>query len=146
MEIVGLRGDRVRLVPSEASLHLENALRWMNDPEITNLPDLNWGVSRRQEVAFFERIEAQRDTDMHWALINENDRHIGFIGLHQMDWQLRSATSGLVIGEKSIWGRGYGTDAIRTKTRFVFDELGLHRIEGQTMSSNSAMRKVFQKC
>jgi [ribosomal protein S5]-alanine N-acetyltransferase len=146
MEIVGLRGDRVRLVPSEASLHLENAIRWMNDPEITNLLDLNWGVSRRQELDFFERIEARRDAEMHWALLNENDRHIGFIGLNQIDWQTRSATSGLMIGEKSVWGRGYGTDAIRTKTRFVFDELGLHRIEGQTMGSNFAMRKVYQKC
>jgi ribosomal-protein-alanine N-acetyltransferase len=146
MEIAGLRGDRVRLVPSEGSLHLENAIRWMNDPEITNMLDLNWGVSRRQELAFFERIEAGRDNEMHWALLNENDRHIGFIGLHQIDWQSRVATSGIVIGEKSLWGRGYATDAIRTKTRFVFDELGLHRIEGQTMGPNLAMRKVYKKC
>ena len=35
MDIVGLKGEKVRLVPSEPSLHLENALRWMNDPDVT---------------------------------------------------------------------------------------------------------------
>ena len=55
MEIIGLVGDRVRLVPSEASEHLENALRWMNDPEVTARLHVISGVTRRQEELFFER-------------------------------------------------------------------------------------------
>ena len=54
MEIVGLRGERVRLVPPDRTLHLENALVWLNDPEITATIKLNLGVSRRQEEIFFE--------------------------------------------------------------------------------------------
>jgi RimJ/RimL family protein N-acetyltransferase len=144
MEIAGLRGERVRLVPTNAEQHLENALRWFNDPEVTNLLDLFWGVTRGQEVAFFERIESQRDNDLHWAILNENDRHIGFIGLHQIDWRNRSAHGGLVIGERSVWGLGYAVDAVNTRTRFAFDQLGLHRIEGHTL--NPAMRRVYEKC
>jgi ribosomal-protein-alanine N-acetyltransferase len=144
MEIVGLKGERVRLVPPESEQHLENALHWLNDPETAILLDFNWGVSRRQEVAFFERMEAQRDTDMHWALLDENDRHIGFVGLHQIDWRARCATGGLLIGERSVWGRGYATDAVRTRTRFAFEQLGLHRIEGHSL--NPAMCRVYEKC
>ena len=144
MEIVGLRGERVRLVPSEAEQHLENALRWFNDPEVTALLDIYWGVTRREEVAFFERMDAGRDHDLHWAILNENDRHIGFIALHQIDWRMRSATGGMLIGERSFWGQGYATDAVRTRTRFAFDQLGLHRIEGHTL--NPAMRRVYEKC
>jgi RimJ/RimL family protein N-acetyltransferase len=144
MEIVGLRGDRVRLVPPDATLHLENALRWFNDPEITALLDLYWGVGRRQEVAFFERIEIQGEPDFNWALLDENDRHIGFIALQKIDWKMRCASGGLAIGERDAWGRGYATDAVRTRTRFAFDQLNLHRVEGQTM--NAAMRRVYEKC
>jgi RimJ/RimL family protein N-acetyltransferase len=144
MEIAGLRGERVRLVPSEAEQHLENALRWMNDPEVTNLLDVFWGVTRGEEVAFFERTATQRENSLQWALLNENDRHIGFIGLHNIDWRTRCASGGLVIGEKGVWGQGYASDAVQTRTRFAFEQLGLHRIEGHTL--NPAMRRVYQKC
>ena len=144
MEIAGLRGERVRLVPSEAAQHLENAIRWFNDPEVTNLLDVFWGVNRGEEVAFFERLASQRDTVLHWALLNENDRHIGFIALHQIDWRMRCAAGGLMIGERSVWGQGYASDAVRTRTRFAFEQLGLHRIEGHTI--NPLMRRVYEKC
>jgi RimJ/RimL family protein N-acetyltransferase len=143
MEIVGLKGDRVRLVPSEASLHLENALRWMNDPEVTARLNLISGVTRRQEELFFERMATQRETDLHWAIITEEFGHIGFIALHQINWPIRSAIGGIMIGELRAWGHGFATDAVRVRTRFAFEQLGLHRVEGHTI--NPAMRRVYEK-
>jgi RimJ/RimL family protein N-acetyltransferase len=143
MEIVGQRGDRVRLVPPDRTLHLENALVWLNDPEITATIKLNLGVSRRQEELFFDVIETRRDSDFVWAILDEKAQHIGFIGLHEINWRNRWATGGLFIGKRAAWGRGYATDAVRVRTRFAFGELGLHRIEGHTM--NPAMKRVFEK-
>ena len=59
MEIVGLSGDRVRLVPPDRTLHLENALAWLNDPDVTATLKLNLGCSRRQEEKFFDQIETR---------------------------------------------------------------------------------------
>ena len=73
MSIVGLKGERVRLVPPDRTLHLENALVWLNDPEITATIKLNLGVTRRQEELFFEQIETTRDTDFVWAILDEAD-------------------------------------------------------------------------
>ncbi len=144
MDVVGLKGESVRLVPSQASSHLENALRWMNDPEVTARLDLNLGVTRRQEEAYFEHIETRRENDLHWAILAEDGSHIGFIALHQIQWRARSGIGGLVIGERNAWGRGYASDAVRVRTRFAFEQLGLHRIEGHTI--NPAMRRVYEKC
>ncbi len=140
----GWQGERVRLIPSERSLHLENALRWFNDPEIVGTIEINWGVTRRQEEEFFEHVETRRETDLHWAIHDESDHHIGFIGLHAIHWRHRTATGGLLIGERDAWGKGYATEAVRVRHRIAFDELGLHRIEGHTI--NPAMCRVYDKC
>ena len=144
MELVGLRGDRVRLVPPDRLLHLENALRWLNDPDVTATLEFNHGVSRGEEEAFFDRIETARETDLVWAVLDEARRHIGFVGLHAIAWRRRCASGGLFLGERDAWGQGYATDAVRVRTRFAFDQLGLHRVEGHTF--NPAMRRVYEKC
>ena len=100
-------------------------------------------ASRKQEEAFFDRIESQGDGDFIWAILDETERHVGFIGLHTIDWRNRSATGGLVIGDRSAWGRGYATDAVAVRTRFAFAQLGLHRINGHTF--NPAMKRVYEK-
>jgi RimJ/RimL family protein N-acetyltransferase len=143
MDVVGLRGERVKLVPAEPAVHLENAFLWMNDPEVTARLDYFSGVTRRQEEAFFDRIAANSETELHWAIETEDLGHVGFIALQQIAWRTRSALGGIVIGDRRGWGRGFGTDAVRVRTRFAFEQLGLHRIEGHTI--HPAMRRVYEK-
>ena len=144
MEIVGLVGDRVRLVPPERMRHADNAYRWFNDPAVTCTLGMNFGASRRSQDEFLDRIEQFRNGDLTWAIHDETDRHIGFISLQGYSLPHRTATGSLVIGARDAWGRGYATDAVRTRTRFAFEQVGLHRIEGQTISP--AMCRVYDRC
>lgn len=144
MDLIGLPGERVRLVPPDRTRHLENALHWMNDPAVVASLALNLGITRREEEAFFDKIETRTDTDMVWAIVDETDTHIGFIGLHGISWRHRTATGGLVIGRREAWGKGYASDAVRVRTRFAFEQMNLHRIEGHSI--NPAMCRVYEKC
>lgn len=143
MSLVGLRGECVRLVPLDRALHLENALRWLNDPAVTATIERNFGATRRQEEEYFDRMESPGDGDLAWAILDAEERHVGLIGLHGINWRHRSATGGLVIGEPDAWGRGIATDAVRVRTRFAFEQLGLHRIAGHTI--HPGMRRVYEK-
>lgn len=78
---------------------------------------------------------AGRERDLVWALLDAEGRHIGFYGLHRVDWHNRCATGGLVIGERGAQGKGYGTDTIRTRLLIAFDQMGLHRVQGDTFNA-----------
>ncbi len=144
MEIVGLRGEKVRLVPVDRVQHFDNSVQWLNDPEVTRYLTLTAGVTIGMEEEWFQKVQ-KRDTDYVWAIHDERNRHIGFTGLHAIDWRNRRATSGPVIGEKDAWGRGYGTDAMRVRTKFAFETLNLHRIESAAHAENVASQKALEK-
>lgn len=144
MDIVGLRGDKAGLVPVDKRVHMENALRWMNDPEVTQYLLLVMGVTPGMEEQWMDRVQ-KRDTEYVWAIVDDQNRHIGFTGIHGIDWRLRLATTGTVIGEKSAWGKGYGTDVMRIRTKFAFEILNLHRLQSESRIDNIASQRALEK-
>ena len=52
---------------------------------------------------------------------------------------------GIVIGEKSEWSKGYGTDAIRTLLDLGFCEMNLHRIFLRVDSDNARGIRCYEK-
>lgn len=143
--LVGIRGERIRLVPLDADRHLENYVRWFNDPEVTRYLGANLPMSRLAERAFFERLPSSPPHDIVWAIHDEHDRHIGGTGLHGIDWLNRHATSGIVIGDKAVWGRGYGAEVMRVRTRWAFEELGLRRIDSICFADNHGSARCLER-
>jgi len=144
MELVGLKGEKVRLVPPDKTLHLENTIRWMNDPAVTRYLNLNTGVTRGMEEEWLNRIQ-KRENEFVWAILDDHDRHIGFTGIHRVDWRFRSAQTGTVIGDKNAWRRGFGSDAMRVRTRFAFETLGLHRLNSAARIDNLGSQRALEK-
>jgi len=145
MEIIGIEGERIRLVPLDREAHLENIVRWFNDPEVRKYLNHMLPISKEEEEKFFDQIR-DSETDFVFAILDEKRNYIGITGIHELNWQNRSARTGMLIGEKSAWGKGYGTDVVKTRTRYIFEQLGLNRIKSETFVENGAMVKVFEKC
>ena len=143
-ELVGLKGAKVRLVPPDKHAHLENSIRWLNDPEVTEYLLMTTGVTRGMEEEWFDRVQ-KRDTDFVWAILDDQDRHIGFTGIHRINWRLRLGGTSTVIGEKDAWRKGFGSDAMRVRTRFAFETMGLHRLESEARIDNIASQRALEK-
>jgi RimJ/RimL family protein N-acetyltransferase len=142
----GWEGELVRLVPLDKAKHLENAVLWMNDPEVTHwLLVGDYPLSRRAEEAYFDRHGEVNENDIAWAIETLEGKHVGFSGLHQISHFHKIAISGTVLGDKEAWGKGYGTDAARVRARYAFDVLGLRMIESGILEGNERSIKMQEK-
>lgn len=139
-------GERVRLRAIERS-DIPTFLRWVNDPEVRRFLLMFEPMSEASEERWFERRLEARD-DYLFSFEGSFDgewRILGNIGLHRVDWKNRSATLGIMLGEKEHWSKGFGTEAVRLMLRFAFGELNLHRVELDVFDFNPRAIRCYEK-
>jgi len=142
----GWEGDKVRLVPLDRDKHLGNALKWFNDPEVTEwLETGDWPLTRGAEEEFFSASERAGKSSVQFAVESLQGEHVGFSGLRSIDWQSRVAVSGSVIGRKDLWSKGIGGDAVRVRNRYAFEVLGLRLLIATVIADNGASLAMLAK-
>jgi diamine N-acetyltransferase len=140
-------GQKVRLRPVERE-DLPRYVRWFGDPEVRRHLLVYLPFSLAQEERWYEELQGRlsRGDDVLLAVDTVQGVHIGNVGLDSIDWKNRSAELGIVIGEKTHWGQGYGTDAIRTLLRLAFEEMNLHRVFLRVDVDNARGIRCYEKC
>jgi RimJ/RimL family protein N-acetyltransferase len=142
----GWEGEKARLVPLDKAKHLDNAVVWMNDPEVTAWTLVgDWPMTRLAEEDFFDRAMRETEKELHFAVETLAGDHIGFSGLHRIDWRQGVATTGTLLGRRDLWGQGYGTDAARLRVRHAFEVLGLRMLLSEVMADNVGSLKMLLK-
>lgn len=143
-----LVGKRVCLRPIERE-DLEKFVRFFADPEVRSHLDMVLGLSNAQEIAWFEEQLRQPPLEQPFAVDlvqgTERPRLIGGAGLRAFDWRNRSAELGLVIGDKAMWGQGFGTEITRLLLRHAFFTLNLHRVWLRVFVDHVRAQKVYEK-
>ena len=127
-------------------------LRWNSDPEVLY-------YSEGDDVSSYSLEDIQGmyrgvSQSAYCFVIELDGRPIGECWLQQMNLERilqkhpreDCRRIDLMIGEKELWGRGIGTDVIRTLTRFGFDLDGAGAIFGcGTSDYNPRSLRAFQK-
>lgn len=75
----------------------------------------------------------------------DGDRYIGGCGLVDLDWKNRHSKVGIFIGDKTLWGKGYGTDAMNVLLDFIFNEMGLLKVMLDVYDFNKRAIKSYEK-
>jgi UDP-4-amino-4,6-dideoxy-N-acetyl-beta-L-altrosamine N-acetyltransferase len=138
-----IKGSKIRLRRIERA-DIPTFVRWFSDPEVREFLLINRPISMAEEERWFERQLTDQNSEV-FAIETQDGRHIGNIGLHQLDWIHRSAEMGIVIGEKEFWGRGYGSDAVQTLLGLAFEELNLHRVSLKVYEDNARAIRAYEK-
>ena len=85
-----------------------------------------------------------------WAVTEQgSDELIGIIELLRFDESDCSCSFAYMLTQR-LWGRGYGTEMLRTVFRFAFREMGVQVIRADHFADNPAsggcMRKAGMRC
>jgi RimJ/RimL family protein N-acetyltransferase len=141
-----IRGEQVYLRPAERS-DVPTFVRWFNDADVLRNLAMSAPMSEASETGWFDRmLAAQGKTAYHFVIcLLADDRPIGTIGLEGVNLQDGVAEFGIAIGEKTEWGKGHGTDALRAICDFGFGELRLERIGLMVYAGNDRERRSYEK-
>ena len=140
-------GERIRLRGVEED-DLPIFLEWINDPEVIAgltifLPMATW-----EEEEWFAGLSKRTPVERPLAVeIREGDswRLIGNSGFHDFDAIAHSAEVGIMLGDKSIWNRGYGTEVMRLLLKHGFETLNLNRIQLHVYEANRWAIRTYEK-
>jgi ribosomal-protein-alanine N-acetyltransferase len=136
-----LLGQRIRLA-AIAPEHLPDYCRWFSDLEVMRFLSRDTPPTLRQEEEWLDHV-SRSETDVVWGIFAD-EQHIGSIGIHRINWRNRRASTGTLIGDKRWWGRGIAGEAMRLRTAYAFEELGLDKLITQVFSGNVASRKALE--
>jgi RimJ/RimL family protein N-acetyltransferase len=144
-----LEGKVSYLVPfDEQHMNSEEYLNWLRDYDVVktiNRLDYLRPVSFAEVRNYCETL-IESENDIFLAIYEKkDDLFIGTIRAGHIDWHTRVADIGILIGNKSYWGKGIATDSIHTLGNYLFDKLGLRKLTAGLMGVNPAMLKVFEK-
>ena len=142
-------GKLVRLSIDDPSVIAEAFARWERDSEYLRLLDssVRIPISIKKMTEWLEKDLAKDPPSDYFFLIRslEKDQIIGFVGFDGHIIPHGECWVGIGIGERELWGRGYGTDAMRLILRYGFTELNLRRVSLGTFGYNLRAIRSYEK-
>jgi RimJ/RimL family protein N-acetyltransferase len=138
-----LSADKCYLSPISLE-DVEKYTEWVNDPEITPLVYISFGViSLEDELEILKKLN---DDDVVFAIVEkETNKAIGNCGFRNIDNVHRKAHFGIFIGEKTFWNQGIGLEATQLCLDFGFNVLNLHSIELEVADYNKRAIRCYEK-
>jgi RimJ/RimL family protein N-acetyltransferase len=139
-------GEMVRLVaPSREDAAI--LARWSEDASY--LRALNTSYARPLSEAEFNKRLDPEQRDPNWIEFHvrtiSDDKLIGFVALHTIEWNNATAMLSVGIGEPDYRDRGYGSEALRLVLRYAFEELNLFRVGLDVIAANDRAVHVYEK-
>jgi ribosomal-protein-alanine N-acetyltransferase len=132
-----------RICTEDAQAMFDN---WASDSEVTKY--LTWPTHTRPEICEMvikDWVSSYEKDDFYQWVIEIDGKPIGSISVVQHDDQTAKAEIGYCIG-RNWWHKGIMTEALKAVIVYLFDEVGMNRIEAYHDVRNQNSGKVMKKC
>lgn len=141
-----MKGNKVYLRAIERN-DVELAYKYMNNED--TFYGLSVGIpypmNFDNEMDWYESQRKRSDL-YNFAICNvEDDLYIGGCGINSIDWNNRSCTVGIFIGDDQFKGKGFGTEAMALLLSFIFKQISVERVELKVFGFNERAIKSYIK-
>jgi RimJ/RimL family protein N-acetyltransferase len=117
--------------------------KWANDPVTQDgIGEIHFPSSMDLHRNWFESLRSDK-LNQRFIVDVPGTGGIGISSIVNIDWRNRHAWHGLVLGDASHRGKGYGVDAILATMRYAFEELNLERLDGAMIEYNTASLATY---
>lgn len=137
-----IKGDKVTLrrpQPDEA----KTMTTWLEDMEVNQYLSITHPLSEKQEEEWLEG-QARDPNSIFWAVEFE-DRLVGVTSIERIDWANQHGTTGTVIGDKSVWGQGLGTELMGLRANYAFTQTTLRKLKSGYLADNVGSAKAQER-
>ena len=136
--------QRLRLRPFEAGDINATYLGWLNDPEVTRYSNQRFQQHTAESCATY--LASFAGTINSFLLIEqlEDQRPIGTATVYRNN-RHGTADIGMMVGERSCWGHGYGREAWEALLEALLAEEGMRKVTGGSARPNRAMLQIMEK-
>ena len=139
---INVEGELVALGPLRRDL-IPTYQRWHNDVATTRTFALPQPTTLEQEEASYAELSTAKDMAFFTIYERVARRPVGTAYLTDIDHRHRRAEFGVLIGEPTCRGKGYGTEATRLMLDYAFTALGLHNVMLTCYEFNLAGQRAY---
>ena len=137
-------GERLLLCPSTASDITVDYVRWLNDSEVVRFSNQRFRCHDEASCLAYLRTFADSDNLFLAIRLSTDMQLIGtmtaFISPHH-----GTADMGLLIGERSLWGRGFGLEAWNLLLNNLLQARKLRKVTAGTLKCNLGMTRIMER-
>lgn len=121
-------------------------VEWLLDPEVNRYLETRWSPQSIETVIDFVSTMMDSPTNYLFAIVeNEGSRHIGNLKIGPINTHHGFADVSYFIGDRSFWGRGCASEAIRLAARIAFDRLDVRRLQAGLYEGNRGSARALEK-
>ncbi len=115
-------------------------ITWFEDLEVTHFLVFRNPPNLEYEKEWLDKM-ARDPNELYWVIEHEG-RAVGGTGIHGINWKQGWGTTGTVIGDKKVWGKGLGRELMQLRARYAFTELPLRKLKSGYLDGNEASGKA----
>ena len=139
-----LHSERLLLKPLSLEHLSEMYVQWMNDPDVNQYLETGGDYTLEKLKTFLTEVES--NDILFWGIhVKSNDLHIGNIKIDPVNEKHGLCEYGILMGNKSEWGKGYAKEASLRIIDYCFNDLGLRKMTLGVIEDNLAAVNLYKK-
>lgn len=122
----------------------ERYIGWLNDSNLMRYTEARFRRHTVESASQYVASSNMGNVSRLWRILIDGEYHVGNIRLSDVNWAHRRASIAILIGERSVWGRGVGARAVALASWYGLSLIGLHKLTAGMYSENLGSIKAFE--